>query len=503
MNRFKVTLLMLVLLALVITAPLAFAAPKAAPVVVIYNNSGVITSGAMSKKEQVEEIKQWLQKKTGVEVTVIVPPPGQEENKLNLILAGNDQLDAFWGDWTKYQPKGALMPINDLLNKYGPNIKKTWPKGSWDAMTDKNGKIWGIPRVASLMGNPLWIRTDWLQKLNLKMPTTIDEYEVVLKAFKDNKPGGEGTIPLLAEVRGKHASRGLHNTLVGAFTPYGYANWYDTTDKKLKPSELQPGFKDFLAKMHDWYEKGYIYPEFASLDRPRIKELIRLNKVGSAATWMSNVTLTKYFLNQTVPEADYAIPPGGISGPKGKGETIRPASLEGILFSARSKNAASTMKVINFLYSDIENHMIGWYGPVGSCWEWVDKSKGIYRSTKPKVGYYSEYAFSVGLYMEIKTHGTNPEMEKHQWYLEKEATNFSRGKMPVDSGVIYDPKVIQDKVPGYADLERMKEEEEVKFITGARPLSEYDEFIKELYKAGLDKWIEAHTQMFKAQKNIK
>ena len=94
-------------------------------------------------------------------------------------------------------------------------------------------------------------------------------------------------------------------------------------------------------------------------------------------------------------------------------------------------------------------------------------------------------------------------MARHLLYLKNDGMDFKRSKMQVDAGVVYDPEVIQQKVPGYADLTRMIEEEETKFITGARPLSEYDGYIKDLYKAGLDKWIEAFTQMYKKQKNIK
>ena len=37
-----------------------------------------------------------------------------------------------------------------------------------------------------------WIRQDWLDKLGLAVPTTVDELHDVLLAFKNNDPNGNG-----------------------------------------------------------------------------------------------------------------------------------------------------------------------------------------------------------------------------------------------------------------------------------------------------------------------
>ena len=240
--------------------------------IVVYNNSGSIAgagSEAGADPAIMEQIHQWMLENTGYDVQVIVPPAGNETEKLNLLLAGGDQVDLFWGDWSEYASKKVIVPINSYLDGKGQDIVKAWPEEAWKAMTDKEGNIYGVPRSTPNLGNPTWIRTDWLEKENLEMPKTIDELDNVLRTFKENGTGGEGTIPLLADIAGKHSSKGLHNSFLGAFTEYGYSNWLDPTDNKIKPAELQPGFKDFLAKMNEWYTKGYMYPEFASNTRAK------------------------------------------------------------------------------------------------------------------------------------------------------------------------------------------------------------------------------------------
>ncbi|WP_053986174.1 extracellular solute-binding protein [Niameybacter massiliensis] len=470
---------------------------------VVYNNSGSIAgpgseSGADPKI--MAQVKEWFKEGTGHEVDVVVPPAGEEEKKLNLLLAANEQIDVFWGKWPEYASKKMIIPLNEYLDTVGQDIKAAWPQESWDCMTDKDGNIWGIPRMTPFLGNPIWIREDWLEAVGLPMPKTIDEYEQVLKAFKEQKPGGEGTIPLLADIAGKHSSKGLHNTFLGAFTEYGYSNWYDETDGKVKPAELQPGFKDFLTTMNRWYTEGYMFPEFAALSKDKIREIIKQGRAGSAAVWYSNITLSAYDLQKNIPTATYAFPLGGLEGPKGKAETAQGADTQGAMISANCNDPKAAIEMLNFIYANPENHMVSWYGPEDMFWKWEDKDQYVYETIGEKQGYYAEYAFAIGLPMETAVVGNNPQQAIHQDYLKNDGTDLVRAKMPVDAGIVYDPAIIKEKVPGASDIQRMIDEETIKFVMGKRPIDEFDQFVDQLYQAGLDKWIECYTQMYLDQK---
>lgn len=470
--------------------------------IVVYNNSGSIAgpgSEAGADPAIMKQVQEWLKENTGYEVEVIVPPAGEEEKKLNLLLAAQEQIDIFWGKWPDYASKNMVVPINDYLDTSGEAIKEAWPQESWDSMSDKDGNIWGVPRMTPFLGNPIWLREDWLQKVGVEMPKTIEEYEAVLKLFKEQKPAGPNTIPLLADIAGKHSSKGLHNTFLGAFTKYGYSNWYDETDGKVKPAELQPGFKDFLVTMNRWYEEGYMFPKFAALSKDKIREYIKQGVVGSAAVWYSNVTLSSYDLQKNIPEAQYAFPEGGLEGIEGKAESGQGASTNGALISANCKNPEAAIDLLNFIYGNPENHMVTWYGPEGMFWEWENKDDYVYKTIGEKKGYYAEYAFAIGLPMEVAVRGNNPQQAMHQDYLKADGTDFGRGKLPADQGIVYDPQVIKDRVPGAMDIQRMLEEQTINFIMGARPIEEFDQFINELYEAGLNDWIEAYTEMYLSQ----
>ena len=63
-------------------------------------------------------------------------------------------------------------------------------------MTSPDGNIYGLPHAEFDINNYvlMWniIRQDWLDKLGLEMPATIDEYHDVLVAFRDQDPNGNG-----------------------------------------------------------------------------------------------------------------------------------------------------------------------------------------------------------------------------------------------------------------------------------------------------------------------
>ena len=113
------------------------------------------------------------------------------------------------------------------------------------------------------------------------MPKTIEDLENILRTFKEEDPAGKGqTIPLLTDLGG------LYNGLSAGFTENGYGNWQDT-DGKIKHPILQPGFKDAVAKMAEWYKEGYIYKESYVINREQQEQLLSSNRIGSTIMWYS------------------------------------------------------------------------------------------------------------------------------------------------------------------------------------------------------------------------
>ncbi len=479
--------------------PSASAAPteKKVEKVYVYANGGNLTGATdSSKPESVEKVRKAIIDKIGIDVQAIIPPKGSEADKLNIMLASNEPLDIFMGSMSLHQSKGAVMPLNDLLDKFGQNSKKLWPaewKGGWEALTTKDGKIWGLPINAPSAGSAVLLREDWLKKLNLKQPTSIDELETILKAFKDSDPAGGGkTIPLLTNYSE------LNNSLAAGFMDVGYGNWVDT-DGKVKPPVLNPGYKDFVAKVADWYKKGYIYKETFAIDIATQIDLVKQNRVAAAAHWHSRELGNQFALQATNPDAKYVVA-DQLRGPKGLTMTMGGAQGNGWMISKNSKNPEAAMKYLNWLQSDLENYMLAFFGIEGENWKWVDKANKVYE--KLNRDYLGDLIAGMTFAYTVQFRDSAPAGAPAFDYYKNFLTNPKTSKKIAlaDYEFKFDTKKLSDNIPTLGDLNRMIEQETIKFIMGARPIGEWDAFLQELNKAGMDKWIAAYTAEYNAVK---
>ena len=217
---------------------------------------------------------QEMEELTNVHLNMIVAPSDSYREKLNMLLAGGDYPDVIMSggfgnaDLVKYgTEEGILIPLNDLIDKYGVNIKQRWADlpSLKDDMTTPDGNIYGIPTMESYMvghtavNYKLWLNTAWLEKLGLEVPTTTEEFKNVLIAFRDQDPNGNGIqdeIPLTGAAGTWAADPYLF--LINAFIHYdGLLTLKDDT---FTTPVNQDDFREALRYIADLYKEGLIDP---------------------------------------------------------------------------------------------------------------------------------------------------------------------------------------------------------------------------------------------------
>ncbi|MGC5771339.1 sugar ABC transporter [Paenibacillus pabuli] len=191
---------------------------------------------------------------------------------------------------------GMYQEVGPLFDKYASD---TWKKAMeqdpnvWNQYS-RDGKRMGIPVLDYAYNNDylLWIRQDWLDKLNMKAPKTIDELEAVMEAFKNKNPDG------LAPAKVTPLSVGFKtsmNTWMGdpswVFGAYGTLpqQWNVGEDGKLEYGSINPGMKQGLTKLSEWLKKGYIPQEAALWDENKTAEPAVAGTAGiiPGPYWMS------------------------------------------------------------------------------------------------------------------------------------------------------------------------------------------------------------------------
>ncbi|HET6487389.1 MAG TPA: ABC transporter substrate-binding protein, partial [Spirochaetia bacterium] len=203
-----------------------------------------------------------LEKRTNVHIVFSHPPAGQEQDQFNLMIASRDLPDIIEWSWISYPggPEKAIsdkivIPLNDLIKKNAPNLTKLI---GLDKERDKlfktdNGTYYAYPFIKSPLENGftlVWhgpqFRKEWLDELKLPVPTTMDEWESTLMAFKTKKNAD-------APLSFNWLNLPISNSFVSA---YGVGIDYYQENGKIKFGPIEPGFKDFLTTFNRWYNEG-------------------------------------------------------------------------------------------------------------------------------------------------------------------------------------------------------------------------------------------------------
>ena len=182
--------------------------------------------------------------------------------------------------------QGLLMDLEPLMQQYGPNVYTYRTQAQLDALRHTDGKIYAINSNAETDFDMLAIRGDWLEKVGLSMPTTIDAFTEVLRAFRDQDPDGNG--------ENDTQGMGAFNNLLVAFSPiwaaYG-ANprqWVWLEDGSIGYGAAQEPMKAAVKYLQSLYAEGLINSDFVvNSGNAEVNAEAANNKIGllSAQLW--------------------------------------------------------------------------------------------------------------------------------------------------------------------------------------------------------------------------
>ncbi len=179
-------------------------------------------------------------------------------------------------DLTESYENCASDVIKDIYNSYDGRVLET---ATFD------GKLMALPTTEISHGpGILWLRQDWMDKLGLEPPKTLEDIENILQQFKDKNPGNnpEGTegLVIAPEVVGKSGGGYQVNNIFGYFGAYPY-QWIDDGNGKAIYGSIQPEMKEALTVLADWYKKGLIDKQMAVRTYDDRKAILTSGKSGA------------------------------------------------------------------------------------------------------------------------------------------------------------------------------------------------------------------------------
>ncbi|TCP23524.1 carbohydrate ABC transporter substrate-binding protein (CUT1 family) [Scopulibacillus darangshiensis] len=446
---------------------------------------------------------QVLERETGIHVDFQHPASDSDEvtQQFNLMMASGDLPDVIEYIWTnasggpsKYLEGGQIIKLNKYIKKYAPNLSrvlKEHPDWKKQISTD-DGSIYGFPFLRSdpelLTSYGPIIRKDWLDKLNLKIPTTIDEWHNVLKAFKEKDPNGNGKadeIPLLPAL--------TSNAFIGA---WGITPDFYQVNGKVKYGPTEPEFKAFLKVMHQWYKEGLIDKGYVATDGKLQDAKVTGNKLGAFMGYNGG-SLGRYMGLMKEKNPDFRLE--GIPYPtlqKGEKPIVgqKDSNFNGVAaaISGDNDHVKQTMKWLDRAYSD-KGHLLFNFGVEGKSYKMVDgKPKYTKKITDNPDGLPMQEALAK--YVRVAWSGPFVQDKGYveQYYqLPEQKTalkNWSNAKndilLPPITATPEESKQLSSIMN---DINTYRETMVNKFVMGKEPLSKFDSFVKTLKGMGIEK----------------
>lgn len=347
----------------------------------------------------VNKFSKHLEKELNIKFNWSTTPDAAFNDKKLLLLASGDYPAVILGagmskaDQVKYGQQGAFLPLNDLIDQYAPNIKKAMGEHPYlkAGMVAPDGKIYALPKINECLHctyfQRMWINTEWLDKLDLDMPTTTEQFYEVLKAFKEKDPNGNkkaDEIPLTTS--NNDWGGGVETFLMNAFI------YYDGSGLMVKDGQViyaptQPEWKEGLKYLRKLFQEGLMDKAAFTQNVDAVKQLA--NKpdavVGSVGTANIGGIFEVNDPRNTRHKAYDVVPP--LKGPEGvqlTGYTVGAGAGQFVITNKASKEQQiAAIRLADYLFSEEGTVMTTW-GFEGEGWKKADSGQLDYNGKPAK-----------------------------------------------------------------------------------------------------------------------
>ncbi|MHA7966327.1 extracellular solute-binding protein [Paenibacillus sp. CAU 1782] len=459
--------------------------------------------------EDAEMIK-YIEDKFGIKLDIWNLENKNYEELLDLKLAQGGSPNLFRirqpYDLLKYKTQGVLAEIpEDVLEEHAPNIVQRIR--SYDPRYLEYGKIdgvlYGIPVInqTNRYRIPVVYREDWLEKLGLHIPETLDEFEAVMYAFANDDPDGNG----------KKDTYGLSkeglNIVFGAFGQAVFTEqlYFSEKDGQLVIGALEPEMKEALAYLQKWYRDGIIDPEFITgenkggykhLSHAFINGRIGMTSMGNYYHWTQKgdyvtvddngkeITTPALFnvqeLLQRNATANIVFGPP-VTGPYGQsGSKAYNVLMSFIAIGADTVNEPGklekTLEVLDYVSANpdpVEQIQME-FGLQGKHWDWTRESTGEFHILPP-YNKMKDYTNTIGSTIGMTVPG-ELSSRREKWAATlglDEHGIYNSLEVATPSLIQFAPELINSRDKAYISI-----------ITGDEPIHYFDTFVQEFLNAG-------------------
>lgn len=305
----------------------------------------------------IEKVNAYTSEKIGVNLEMEVIPWGDWDNRRNIIISTNEPYDIIFGNGNNYIADislGAYLDITDMIDANMAEFNELMPEKYWQAV-QVDGRIYGVPtyKDSSISNYAVWDKElvdeydiDYQNLTNLEDLTPVFE---MLKAEKND-------YPVYIKNDGVYSIFDAYDQIGAGTQILGVR--YDDKDAKVCFTLEEDDIYSALETFHDWYQKGIINPDAATLTEGRVYNMWRI-----AQGWES-AGVTSWG-----PQMGKDVVVAKVGDTILSNETVR-GSIN--MVSTNSKYPEKCLQLLNLVNTDTTLRDMFYYGEEGVNFEYVD-----------------------------------------------------------------------------------------------------------------------------------
>lgn len=327
----------------------------------------MIGSEKPGTKEVIKEVNKITKEKIGATLDWTLISGGGFQEKMNMVYASDGNFDVCFTGYcntlTSAVENECLLPLDELIDKYGAGLKKAIPEYLWRVATI-DGKIYAVPnqQINALVGSIQAFESD-LEKYGItdfdqvKSAVDLEKYFAQIKAVDPKK-----------WVYRPNGAMALADKDTKSYESLGNGIAVEKDSKKCKVVNLYKTnkFVSGMKRLHEWFEKGYVRPDIASVMSDD-EDYLAKKYVFTHQSWrpasVGDSKFKTWFPGET---AAYTI----IGKPY---ITTSNCDSTMLSISRNSKSPVKAMKYINLINTDKKLYNLLSYGIEGKHWEKADE----------------------------------------------------------------------------------------------------------------------------------
>lgn len=420
-----------------------------------------------------------------------------------------------------YGTTGVFLPLNDYLGDavktpHFNDIESEEDKALMlSASKSADGNIYGLPifepETWNLTPFRQYINEAWLKKLGLEMPTTTDEFYEVLKAFANEDPNGNGIqdeVPLYGITAGTYGEN-ITIPLMNAFIYYPAPTATNPVltladdGETVKAPFIQEEWKQGVEYMYRLCEEGLMPASAFTDDKTQFMAVLNNEDVNIVGA-LSSGSLSRWNdFDHNVNAQEYTMLPP-LEGPTGVAYSpYLPYAPKQIWFVTSSCENPELAVALGDLFYRSDISTIVRYGEEEVDWTmdsslisnsdykkailndiWGENNNKFWKNINPRYVPTDDYNSWLPV---------NPDFESKSnifRYMMNPEYNYNAHPDVVLQNIKYTNEEAQNQAEIIVNISSYVSESLAQFITGARPLSDWDDYLEDLEDMGLSTWIE-------------